>query len=162
MIIYDLVNNILTLDEVNFHFDVESEMKLQQLVKNNKIKLNGLKTLREDIFKNLLDLDLEVLKTVLEVSIVKNENSFKIDFESFYIEWIKNNTVHLNELQANVYLLYSGYFEMLGFAIQKERGLIIIMEKQVAKVLNIIQTSKRCMSPLMQSKLELHIKNFLA
>ena len=145
MIDYDLVNNVLTLDDISFHFNIESEMKLQLKVKNEQIKLNGLKTLRTDVFESLLNLDLEVLKAVLEVSLVKNENSVKIDFEEFYMEWVKNNQIHLNELQSNVYLLYAGYFELLGFAIQKERGLIIIMEKQLMKSLSIIQTSKHCL-----------------
>ena len=161
MIYFDLVNNVLTLDDFSFHFNIESEMKLQLLLKNNKIKLNGLKTLRTDVFESLLNLDLEVLKVVLEVSLVKNENSVKIDFEEFYMEWVKNNQVHVNELQSNVYLLYAGYFELLGFPIQKERGLVIIMEKQVMKSLSMIQTSKHCLSPSIQLELEQHLKNFL-
>ena len=161
MIYFDLVNNVLTLDDISFHFNIESEMKLQLKVKNEQIKLNGLKTLRTDVFESLLNLDLEVLKSVLEVSLVKNENSVKIDFEEFYMEWIKNNQIHVNELQSNVYLLYAGSFELLGFPILKERGLVIIMEKQVSKPLSIIQTSKHCLSPLIQLELEQHLKNFL-
>ena len=154
---YDKIKGKLYIDNNVFDFNIESEMILQELHKEEKFKFmkaeKEILDLRQGLIISLLNSDISILKFILYAS---QDNDLKLninDFEEYYIVLIKDNAVHIAELFANVYVMFGGYLEFMGFPQIVERGLAIIKQKLEAEMCRTILTSESYIAYTAKSEL---------
>ena len=160
---YDKIKGKLYIDNNVFDFNIESEMILKELHKEEKFKFmkaeKEILDLRQGLIMSLLNSDISILKFVLYAS---QGNELKLDisdFDKYYIDLIKNNAVQIAELFANAYMMFGGYIEFLGFPQIVERGLMIMKQKLEAEMCRTILTSKSYIAYTAKSELTELLKN---
>ncbi len=163
---FNKIDNILTIDNKNFEFNIKSEMTMQELHKENKFKFmkneKEILNIRQGINESLLNFDISVLKYFL-YSCQQEESKLNInDFTKYYDELIKNNPSKINEVFVNCFLLFGGYMQILGFKFEIERGLLVMQKKMEMKMLSIIQTFPNSIQHTIKSRLMEVFKNFVS
>lgn len=159
--IFDKIENKLIIDDIEYNFTIESEIRLQEFYKSEKLKFKDKTNLRQDLINSLLNFDIDVLIYFLLVSQDKYNKNVVDDFRAYITDYISKNPTKLNEMFINSYLMFGGYCNLMGFKIEIERGLMILQAKMEKELLNTLLILPEPIRNTVNAELEQLIKSLV-
>lgn len=162
---YDDTLNILFLDGIEYKFTIESEERLQNFEKENKLKLykleEGLNIFRTRMFNTLLNFDRQALKFFLLVSQDKYNKVKYDDFMSYFDNLLKENKEIEISLTIFIHAMYSNYVGGKNFQKEYERRCQILMMKCLELIFQNISNLPSSIKDIVNVKLEQELKSFM-
>lgn len=159
---YDTVKNIMYLDDVEYRFDIESEDRLQELHRQEKLTFykseNGIDTFQLNMINTFLKLDRQLLINFMLVSQNKFKKHEYDDFKKYIYKIMDEHKIE-NSLIVYCYEMYLRYLENGNFPNVLERGLETMLLALQQQQLTIIQTSPKYIKNIVDYEMEKIILN---
>lgn len=115
----DIEEGNLTLGKLNFKLTIKTEERLRNLYKDNKFKMTEKENFRQDLYSNLIDNDIEVIKCIL----FSSQNRFK-ELSEFNMYFDKLKEENKLDLITGVTVLWYKYLINLNFPLKTKGGVI--------------------------------------